>query len=258
MARDGRRHAAHPRRRDRGRGARGRQGDGRHRALRCAGTASRGGALRAALRRRDHGHGPRQRAAAGATSSSCWRWRSRSTAGPASGAIAGDTDGVDGAEEVAGAHRRRPTRWRAPAPPASTRHGPAGRQRRARLLRGARRPGRHRPDADQRQRLPRRAGAAGSLGGRGRTARLRRRCAWLCSGRALEGWPSGLRRTPGKRVGGNSSRVQIPLPPPSELPEIAPAVLAAGSQNFTWQHARIRRAGSLLRKPDGPAALPTR
>ncbi len=30
----------------------------------------------------------------------------------------------------------------------------------------------------------------------------------------MEGWPSGLRRTPGKRVGSNVSRVRIPFPPP--------------------------------------------
>ena len=38
------------------------------------------------------------------------------------------------------------------------RQGAPGRQRRLRLLRGARRPGRHRADADQRQRLPRHPG----------------------------------------------------------------------------------------------------
>ena len=35
-----------------------------------------------------------------------------------------------------------------------------------------------------------------------------------------------------------------------------PAVLAAGRQNVTWQHGRIRRASSLLQKPEGPAAHP--
>jgi hypothetical protein len=33
----------------------------------------------------------------------------------------------------------------------------------------------------------------------------------------MEGWPSGLRRTPGKRVGSNVSGVQIPFLPPSIL-----------------------------------------
>ena len=71
-------------------------------------------------------------------------------------AIAGDTDGVDGAEEVAGAivtpdslERARQAR--------PQRAGVAGRQRRARLLRRARRSGRHGADADQCERLPRRA-----------------------------------------------------------------------------------------------------
>ena len=30
----------------------------------------------------------------------------------------------------------------------------------------------------------------------------------------MEGWPSGRRRTPGKRVGSNVSGVRIPLLPP--------------------------------------------
>ena len=94
----------HPRRRHRGRGARGRQGHGRHRAAGGAARPAVRGAVRAAVRRRDHGHRARQRAAAAATSSSCWRWRSRSDGQPGIHAIAGDTDGVDGAEEIAGAH----------------------------------------------------------------------------------------------------------------------------------------------------------
>ena len=44
------------------------------------------------------------RAAAAATSNFCWRWPWRWTAAGVH-AIAGDTDGVDGAEEIAGAHR---------------------------------------------------------------------------------------------------------------------------------------------------------
>ena len=35
----------------------------------------------------------------------------------------------------------------------------------------------------------------------------------LHSQRGMERWPSGLRRTPGKRVGGNPSRVRIPVSP---------------------------------------------
>ena len=59
--------------------------------------------MRAAVGRRDHRHRARQAAAAAATSSSCSRSRSRSTAGRGIYAIAGDTDGVDGQEEIAGA-----------------------------------------------------------------------------------------------------------------------------------------------------------
>lgn len=33
----------------------------------------------------------------------------------------------------------------------------------------------------------------------------------------MEGWPSGLRRTPGKRVDSNVSGVRIPVPPPTFL-----------------------------------------
>ena len=42
-------------------------------------------------------------AAAGATSSSCWRWPWRWTGRPGIYALAGDTDGVDGTEDNAGA-----------------------------------------------------------------------------------------------------------------------------------------------------------
>ena len=78
-------------------------------------------ALRPALRRRDHGHrarqGPRRaqrRVPAGA-------WRSRWTALPGVWAIAGDTDGIDGAE--AGGRRDRHARhaWRAPRASGSSR-----------------------------------------------------------------------------------------------------------------------------------------
>ncbi len=68
-------------------------------------------------------------------------------------ALAADTDGVDGAEEVAGAVVAPDTLARRGA--RDRRQGVPGRQRRPRLLRGAGRPGRHRPDPDQRQRLPR-------------------------------------------------------------------------------------------------------
>ena len=105
-----------------------------------------GAALRAALRRRDDGDDPRQRAAAGATPSSCWRSRV---------ALDGEPRRLghrlryrrhrrhrgqcrrDRSPRYAGARRRgRPRR-----------QGDAGRQRRLRLLRGARRPDRHRSDA---------------------------------------------------------------------------------------------------------------
>ena len=36
-------------------------------------------------------------------SNSCWRWRWRLNGLPGIWAIAGDTDGIDGAEEIAGA-----------------------------------------------------------------------------------------------------------------------------------------------------------
>ena len=69
-------------------------------------------------------------------------------------ALAGDTDGVDGAEEIAGAIVTPDTLARAAERGINAKALPR-RQRRPRLLRGAGRPGHHRPDADQRQRLPR-------------------------------------------------------------------------------------------------------
>ena len=71
-------------------------------------------------------------------------------------AIAGDTDGVDGAEEVAGAIVTPDSLERARQLGLNARRV-ARRQRRARVFRRARRSGRHRADADQCQRLPRRA-----------------------------------------------------------------------------------------------------
>src|SRR3990170_7066609 len=38
----------------------------------------------------------------------------------------------------------------------------------------------------------------------------------------MEGWPSGLRRTPGERVHRKVSRVRIPLPPPTSLANFSP------------------------------------
>ena len=73
--------------------------------------------------------------------------------------LAGDTDGIDGAEEVAGAIVTPDTLARARAAGLEPAHG-AGAERRPQPVRRARRPGDHRPDAHQRQRFPRRAGAA--------------------------------------------------------------------------------------------------
>ena len=67
--------------------------------------AATAAALRAALRRRDHRDRPRAGAAAAATSSSCWRSAVALNGISGVWAIAGDTDGIDGAEEVAGARR---------------------------------------------------------------------------------------------------------------------------------------------------------
>ncbi len=78
-------------------------------------------------------------------------------------AIAGDTDGVDGIEEIAGALLAPDTPRPRLAAPASAPQGQPRRQRRPRLLRGARRLRRHRPDADQRQRLPRDPGDGGEV-----------------------------------------------------------------------------------------------
>ena len=85
------------------RGARRRQGDGRHRAAGCAARPAvrtrRACCSRAARR-------PSRCAAtdaADATSNSCCRSASRSNGEPGIHALAGDTDGVDGQEEIAGA-----------------------------------------------------------------------------------------------------------------------------------------------------------
>ena len=69
-------------------------------------------------------------------------------------ALAADTDGIDGTEDNAGAYRRARYACARPRPrPRPAR--PARRQRRLYGLFRARRPPRHRPDANQRQRLPR-------------------------------------------------------------------------------------------------------
>ena len=79
--------------------------------------------------------------------------------------LAGDTDGIDGAEEVAGAIVAPDTLARARAAGLEPAHGMLAAERRPQPVRRAGRPGGHRPDADQRQRFPRRAGAAGGLAG---------------------------------------------------------------------------------------------
>ena len=61
-------------------------------------------ALRAAVRRRNHRDGARRTDAAGAMWNSCFRSAWRSAALPGIYALAGDTDGVDGMEEIAGAY----------------------------------------------------------------------------------------------------------------------------------------------------------
>ncbi len=77
-------------------------------------------------------------AVAGATSNSCCRWAWRWTAQPRVHALAGDTDGVDGQEEIAGALLAPDTLARAWALGLKPQRR-AGRQRRPRLLRRARR-----------------------------------------------------------------------------------------------------------------------
>ena len=154
--RGSRRRAAHPRRRHRGRGARRRQASWPGSRGRSPRTASpfaapcvllSGGETTVTVR--GQGRGGRNveflLALAIALDGQARIW-----------AIAGDTDGVDGAEEIAGA---------VIGPDTLERAGALGLAPSARLadndahslLRGAGRPGRHRPDAHQRQRLPRRA-----------------------------------------------------------------------------------------------------
>ena len=95
--------AGHPGRRDRGRGARRRAGACRHRAP--------GRAPRPTVRARPACCSPAARprsrcaarAAAGAMPSFCWRWPSRCDGHPGIYALAGDTDGIDGTEDNAGA-----------------------------------------------------------------------------------------------------------------------------------------------------------
>ena len=76
-------------------------------------------------------------------------------------ALAADTDGIDGIEDNAGALVAPDTLQRAAAGRHEDRPVP-GPQRRLRLLRGARRPGDHRADAYERQRLPGDAGGVGA------------------------------------------------------------------------------------------------
>ncbi len=112
--------------------------------------------LRAAVGGRGHGDDRRgaRRGVAGGTPSSCSRSRWRCAGRPGSGRLAGDTDGIDGTEDAAGA---------VIAPDTLARARAAGLDAKA-ALRGhdsytlfdcARRFGPHRPDAHQRQRLAR-------------------------------------------------------------------------------------------------------
>jgi hypothetical protein len=73
----------------------------------------------------------------------------------------------------------------------------------------------------------------------------------LWSGRRREGWPSGLRRTPGKRVGGNSSRVQIPLPPPLAWLRYCISCIFHGIKRQAPQY-NPRQARSSCRQLDPP------
>ena len=108
---------------------------------------------------------------------------SRSTGAPASAALAGDTDGIDGSEDIAGAIIG--------ARHAGARGGRRPRRRRGRLANndaysvffGARRPRRDRPDADQRQRFQ---GDPGADANRVSPAAKRRR--------RIAGAPARLRR----------------------------------------------------------------
>jgi glycerate 2-kinase len=77
LARRAGHHAAGAGRRNRRRGARSGARAGRHRAVLCRPRRAAGRALRAAVRRRDHGHGQGQGARRAQCSSSCsgWRWR---------------------------------------------------------------------------------------------------------------------------------------------------------------------------------------
>ena len=112
---------------------------------------------RAAVRRRDHGHhrATAPPGTAAATPSSCsasrWRW----TGAPGIWAVAGDTDGIDGMDDVAGALLAPDTLARVRAPRASTRARMLAGHDSHSLFDAARRPDPHRPDADQRQRFPR-------------------------------------------------------------------------------------------------------
>ena len=146
--------AVHPRRRHRRRGARRRQDDGRHRPAGGAARAARCSALRAPVRAARPRSPCAAAGAAVATSSSCCRSASRSNGEPGIHAMAGDTDGVDGQEEIAGAVLTPDTLARAWAQGVEAARAPR-RQRRPWLLRGARRLGGDRPDADQRERLQR-------------------------------------------------------------------------------------------------------
>ena len=117
-ARGARARAADPRRRAGGR-ERARLGTvhGRHRAVACARTARRVAAPALLLSGGETtvtiGGGPAGR---GGRNTEFLLGLAVALAGaPGIWALAGDTDGIDGTEDAAGAHRRRPTRWRAPA-----------------------------------------------------------------------------------------------------------------------------------------------
>ena len=86
---------------------------------------------------------------AAATPSSCSAWPWRWTVHPASGRVAGDTDGIDGMDDVAGALLTPDTLARVRAKGLDPRRMLAGHDSHG-LFDAAGRPDRHRPDADQR------------------------------------------------------------------------------------------------------------
>src|SRR6185369_16641159 len=143
----------HPRRFDRGRGQGRRQGARRDRAPGGRAPAAVRAAVRPALGRRDDGHGPRRR-----PRRSQRRVPARARDRPRRPARHPRARRRHRRRRRPGGDRRRAARSGFARARVGARHaaeGPPRRQRRSRLLPGARRFARHRADAHQRQRLPR-------------------------------------------------------------------------------------------------------